>query len=384
MDEEDDEEVLTKKTKLTSKSTSYWNEIDSNENYGFGKRTRRKNVTLQSYKVYYDSEDEYDGGRRKGKRSWTRRDAATNLKEPSKIEFLLGWKRMIVVSKPPDDEKASKIVTTKKIVDADLKKYGNDLQALFININWCTSQNPKGVKVEDFKKLDLNKNLMKNGIIFIWSEKEILGRLLKIMEEKGFFYIENFVVALLDASKAGVADKVKEIEAQPAKTDTAQKYNRKTRGQVNWKVTEDYSESISTTESPKQGKDFQDDDNDNEYFLQNLEKFPALEAKQIFYEGNSEYLKASKKVLMMFRRSDGKQNNLELRHQRTSDALFDLVDPNEPSATRDLRSKEYVYDLIETLLPKALYNPEEPSLKMMELWADSTRPREGWINICEK
>ncbi len=33
----------------------------------------------------------------------------------------------------------------------------------------------------------------------------------------------------------------------------------------------------------------------------------------------------------------------------------------------DTKSKEYVYKLIETLLPKALYNPSEKKLKMMEM-----------------
>ena len=48
---------------------------------------------------------------------------------------------------------------------------------------------------------------MKNGIVFIWSEKEILGELVHTMEEKGFFYIENFIVALLDSSKAKLENK---------------------------------------------------------------------------------------------------------------------------------------------------------------------------------
>lgn len=43
---------------------------------------------------------------------------------------------------------------------------------------------------------------MKNGIVFIWSEVQILGRLVEAMEKNGFIYIENFVVAFLDTEKS--------------------------------------------------------------------------------------------------------------------------------------------------------------------------------------
>lgn len=43
---------------------------------------------------------------------------------------------------------------------------------------------------------------MNNGIIFIWSEKEILGEIINAMEAKGFQYIENFMITQLSADKA--------------------------------------------------------------------------------------------------------------------------------------------------------------------------------------
>jgi len=91
-------------------------------------------------------------------------------------------------------------------------------------------------------------------------------------------------------------------------------------------------------------------------------------------------LHASKLTLLMFRRNEGKQRNLELRHQRTCDALFDLVDDDLGPYSK---TKEYVYRLIETLLPKALYDPEVPGLRMMELWGEDL-PREGWISVCQE
>ena len=150
---------------------------------------------------------------------------------------------------------------------------------------------------------------MKNGIIFIWSDKEILGRLIKIMEEKGFFYIENLTIALLDASKAGVAPKpAMTVTATPKGLDQYFKprtqSNKSSPNPVSTGkgVPSICSDTSSTTESTKQCKVFQEDENDNEYFLHNLDKYPSVEAETLLYEGEAEFLKVSKRVLMMFRR----------------------------------------------------------------------------------
>lgn len=36
------------------------------------------------------------------------------------------------------------------MIDTDLKKFGQDIQALFVNIKWKTATYPYGVKIEDF------------------------------------------------------------------------------------------------------------------------------------------------------------------------------------------------------------------------------------------
>jgi len=284
------------------------------------------------------------------------------------------------VNEIPKAKESFKVVNVKKVIDSDLKQYGNDIQALFINIKWQTKYVSNGIKIEEFKKLDLNTKLMKNGIVFIWSQKEILGKLFKIMEEKGFFYIENFVIALLDGSKADSQSKESESKNKVKLTDKSKSASKRKAPVAT------YSDSSSTTESPRKGKNFQEDDlyTENEYFLQNLQKYPNVEADKILHQGESDYLRNSKRVLMMFRRAETKSNSLELRHQRTCDALFDLVNHKVPYGASDSKSKEYVYKLIETLLPKALYTPSDKRLKMMEIWGDSTAPREGWINVCEK
>ena len=62
---------------------------------------------------------------------------------------------------------------------------------------------------------------------------------------------------------------------------------------------------------------------------------------------------------MLFRRF-GKEP-LELRHQRTSDAIFNLA--SQPGKYEDYLM-EYVYGLMETLLPKAIY---DNGYKMIEM-----------------
>jgi len=64
---------------------------------------------------------------------------------------------------------------------------------------------------------------------------------------------------------------------------------------------------------------------------------------------------------MLFRKFS--KDPLELRHQRTSDAAFNLVGDHE-----DPYLFEYVYRLIETLLPKARYC-ENQGFKMIEMYS---------------
>jgi len=134
---------------------------------------------------------------------------------------------------------------------------------------------------------------MRNGIVFVWSEKEILGRLIHLMEEKGFFYVENFVVALLDASKAQLPPKkveqdiksfITSAKSSPAQNKAANSPNT--------------SDTNSTAESTKNNEE----NALNEDFLQNMGKYTHLEADKLLYEGTSDYFKISKRVLMMFRR----------------------------------------------------------------------------------
>ena len=103
---------------------------------------------------------------------------------------------------------------------------------------------------------------------------------------------------------------------------------------------------------------------------------------QIFLNQESTYFRESQKVLYMFRKvskKEGKKEELELRHQRTSDVFFTIGS----DSTIDWRAKEVVYGMIETLLPKAQYH-SEGRLKLMELWDEEGHKRKGWISVAEQ
>lgn len=43
--------------------------------------------------------------------------------------------------------------------------------------------------------------MIDNGIVFVWVEKTLLSQIIRIMEGKGFRYIENLQVVFLDLKK---------------------------------------------------------------------------------------------------------------------------------------------------------------------------------------
>ena len=57
------------------------------------------------------------------------------------------------------------------------------------------------MSIEKFKNLEIEEELISNGIVFVWSHKQILSDLMTIMEQKGFTYIENFAFIHLSAKK---------------------------------------------------------------------------------------------------------------------------------------------------------------------------------------
>ncbi|RUO96593.1 hypothetical protein BC936DRAFT_141775 [Jimgerdemannia flammicorona] len=121
------------------------------------------------------------------------------------------------------------------------------------------------------------------------------------------------------------------------------------------------------------------------------------------------YFNKSKLSCLIFR----KEGDVELRHQRNPDCVFDYVKPRREgqySAVSTIYTIQamdiyvmlvlililelgdltedkprFVYDVIETMLPQAVYSAENPNgEKMLELWAKRGTKRKGWTTVVQK
>ncbi|KAI8970296.1 hypothetical protein BDF20DRAFT_890435 [Mycotypha africana] len=92
------------------------------------------------------------------------------------------------------------------------------------------------------------------------------------------------------------------------------------------------------------------------------------------------YFNKSKLTLLIFR----KEGEIELRHQRNPDCIFDFIRPKLPDEITE-KKPPFMYKVIETLLPTAIYNAEtNPNGdKLLELWAKKNFKRQGWTSIVE-
>ncbi|KAJ2877339.1 hypothetical protein FB639_003811 [Coemansia asiatica] len=94
----------------------------------------------------------------------------------------------------------------------------------------------------------------------------------------------------------------------------------------------------------------------------------------------SDYFCRSKVTLLIFRR----EGDLEMRHQRSPDSVFDFVKPRMPGDLND-RKPDFAYTVIETLLPRALCTPELPNPdRLLQLWMPADSHRTHWTTIIQK
>jgi len=91
---------------------------------------------------------------------------------------------------------------------------------------------------------------------------------------------------------------------------------------------------------------------------------------------NYKYFKKSKASLLIFKKGEG----IELRHQRNPDVVFDFVRQNK-GITED--KPDFVYRVIETLLPTAQYDEPTDTCKLLELWGKKGTQRRGWAKVVQ-
>jgi hypothetical protein len=69
----------------------------------------------------------------------------------------------------------------------NLDNYAKNVEVILINPEWVTGEKEKkskgkGVTIEDFNQLNFSKNLMIDGLVFVWVEKEIISDVIKYFE----------------------------------------------------------------------------------------------------------------------------------------------------------------------------------------------------------
>ncbi|KAL4454201.1 hypothetical protein ABPG74_012158 [Tetrahymena malaccensis] len=356
-----------------------------------------------------------------------------NLSPDNQLSLLLKWRNDKIPQKSASEtDNTCKVVNVKNIFKSDLSKYGSNLQALFINALWKVKsrKEKEGLNINDLSNIKIPLSLMKNGILFIWSEKEILGQIVEIMEQKGFTYIENFSIMFLGLNKCLSSINHKDEDSQNSTASTNNTNNEAITSDMTLKDSSKFSDQIqdnhsedsdqarkqSTPENNTQKKSkslkkssvpsiqklFEEDPvqtssvnkpteknteqitQEKKYVMNNLDILKSTDINNLFLRNNYPYFKKTRHTLLMFRRIGDKNQKLELRHQRTSDVVFEVTDEQDPSKV-DTMMKEYVYQMIETLLPKAQFIPGvDKHLKMMELFANPDNYRNGWISVVEK
>ena len=275
----------------------------------------------------------------------------------SVFDLIMPWKNEIVdkESKNLIEKGFAKVVNKiPHVENIDLANHANDVQAILINPPWECCQTPandqkskKTISIESFKKLDIPKTVLKDGLVFIWIEKEIISDVIHYMEKQDIQYVENVCYVMLDQNQ-------------------------------------------------KQGKYFHHFY--HFHFCLGIDNTRQIDISDSYVREQSSYLYKSKKTLLIFRRvSDKKAKcNLELRHQRTCDVCFDwaITNPGNEYSDTDKINKDgldryshfkpnnYIYKMIETMLPKAMVTEEKRHLRLLELWSQNDEARKGWIKIC--
>lgn len=59
----------------------------------------------------------------------------------------------------------------------------------------------------------------------------------------------------------------------------------------------------------------------------------------------------------------------------------DKINNDGEERSQFFKPNNYIYKMIETMLPKAMVSEGSTHLRMLELWATSDTPRKGWIKL---
>lgn len=55
-----------------------------------------------------------------------------------------------------------------------------------------------GLDIKDFKKLKIPDEVLKDGMVFIWVEKEFINEIIEYFDELKLIYVENVCYIMID------------------------------------------------------------------------------------------------------------------------------------------------------------------------------------------
>lgn len=128
----------------------------------------------------------------------------------SVFDLIMPWKTEVEFSKPLSSQsELNKVINFSqktKLESVDYSKHANDVQAILVNPPWeqtrpLNSKKSAGprISIEDFKNnFKIPTSVLKDGLVFIWVEKDIISDLIKVFEAQDFTYVENVCYIMLD------------------------------------------------------------------------------------------------------------------------------------------------------------------------------------------
>jgi hypothetical protein len=90
------------------------------------------------------------------------------------------------------------------LIKMNFDNYAQNVEAILINPKWNTTN--KDVKedeitLDQFKHLKFSHNLLIDGLVLVWIEKEILSKVIEILEKQDLTYVENVCWVMIDETK---------------------------------------------------------------------------------------------------------------------------------------------------------------------------------------
>jgi hypothetical protein len=101
------------------------------------------------------------------------------------------WARIIKPLKDPILEYSN--ILSADLLDFDFSQLGNQFQAVYMDPPLLLPNEdptPGKLTMKEFGKLEIHK-LITSGFIFVWTEKELTAKMLQVMSQWGFRYVEN-------------------------------------------------------------------------------------------------------------------------------------------------------------------------------------------------